>query len=96
LACALPGVESPAQSRGRRQQRHGVQGCAGRANAQPEHALNIPQQVEHCCLNGHVESAGQFVQDQQLGLRQGDARKHDAAKLAAGKLVRIAPVDVGF
>jgi hypothetical protein len=57
---------------------------------QAELAAQLGQQVEHLCLDHHVQGGGRFVGDQQprgAGQRHGD---HHPLALAARQLVRVA------
>ena len=53
-------------------------------------ALQFAQQIDHLCLEQHVERAGRLVQHDEVRLQHHRARNADALTLAAGKFVRIA------
>ena len=58
------------------------------STADLEFLLQVLQQLENLCLDGHVQGGGRFVGNQQLrrtGERHGD---HDALALATGQHVR--------
>jgi hypothetical protein len=43
----------------------------------------LQQQIEHRCLDRHVEARGRFVEDQHARPEQQDAGERDAAQLPA-------------
>ena len=51
--------------------------------------LQAAQQIENLCLNGHVESGGRLVGDQQRGMADQGHGDHDALAQAAGELVGV-------
>jgi hypothetical protein len=57
---------------------------------QPALALQVVQQVQDLGLHRHVEGAGGFVEDDQLGVEGQGPRDRDPLALAAGELVRVA------
>ncbi len=59
-----------------------------------ELALQVLDQVEHVALHGDVEAGRRLVGEQQMRAHRQRARDADAARLAAGQLVREA-VDEG-
>ena len=74
---------------------HDVQVVRDDEDAEPEPVLKARQQVQHVALDGHVEAGRGLVRDQQVGLQGQRARHADAARLAAGELVRIAVGELG-
>ncbi len=59
---------------------------------EPELALQVAQQVQHLCLDRHVERRDRLVADHELRLERERPRDADPLALPAGELVRI-PVD---
>ncbi len=54
-----------------------------------EALVQVAQQIEDLCLNGHVERGGRLVGDQQQRIARDRLRDHGALALAAGELVRV-------
>ena len=51
--------------------------------------LQIVEQIENLGLNGHIQSGGRLVGNQQVGFIDERHGNHDALQLTAGKFVRI-------
>ena len=56
---------------------------------QAELVLEVLEQVDDLCLDGHVQGAHRLVRDDQVGLHRQGPGNADALALTAGELVRV-------
>ncbi len=56
-------------------------------------ALQLPQELQNRCLNGHVESRGRLIGNEEIGLAADCHGDHDTLFLPTGELVGIAVED---
>ena len=69
---------------------HDIQIVCDDEESDAERRLELVQEVQHFTLHRDVEAGGRLVRDEELWPQRQRARDADAARLTAGKLVRIA------